>query len=95
MDQEAKVRPILRTIQVVAFGKTVVAVADGSDGRRDIVLPARQHPPRVDPCPGCEWRAKCIDQSGLTPEGRPVADGCPVATNWRAAEDEYAKGVAK
>lgn len=84
-------RAVLRTVHVVAFGRTTVAVADGSDGRRDIVLPSIMYPPSMDPCPGCEWRAKCINLSGLTDEGRPVADKCKTATGWRAAEDAYAK----
>lgn len=75
----------------VAFGRIAVVHAAGDRGEARLEL--KNPPPGVDPCPGCEHRARCILLCGVGQDGRPDPTGCPTATDWRAAETAYAAGV--
>jgi hypothetical protein len=73
----------------IAFGRIAVVAADGDDGQARLEL--KNPPPGIDPCPGCEHRARCVLLVGLAADGRPDPTGCPTATDWRAAEVAYAE----
>lgn len=70
----------LASLVVVAFGSRVEAVAEGSHGKRLLVLPVGLYPPRQDPCPTCEHRTR--------PECRTIT-GCPTAEAWAHAAAVY------
>lgn len=89
--------PTLRTVHVVALGRTIVCAADGSAGPRELVLEdTRAYPPRVHPCPGCSFVERCrsATEERTEADGWPESKGCPTAEGWRAAERAYAAASA-